>query len=97
MGDPGGRAYVMVSGKVRLTTIDEDHQEVVLGEPEAGELFGAAELLGAVVENGGFAQEFEDRFTAGLVPNFVKPANHQRFVLFRSGKWLGSGRHINLL
>jgi CRP/FNR family cyclic AMP-dependent transcriptional regulator len=45
MGDPGGRAYVMVSGKVRLTTIDEDHQEVVLGEPEAGELFGLASML----------------------------------------------------
>ena len=29
IGDPGGRAYVMVSGKVRLSTIDEDHQEVV--------------------------------------------------------------------
>jgi CRP/FNR family transcriptional regulator, cyclic AMP receptor protein len=45
MGDPGGRAYVMVSGKVRLTTIDEDHREVVLSEPEAGELFGLASML----------------------------------------------------
>jgi CRP-like cAMP-binding protein len=33
MGEPGGKAYVMVSGKVRLTTIDADHQEVVLAEP----------------------------------------------------------------
>jgi CRP/FNR family transcriptional regulator, cyclic AMP receptor protein len=45
IGEPGGRAYVMVSGKVRLTTIDEDHQEVVLSEPEAGELFGLASML----------------------------------------------------
>ncbi len=45
IGDPGGRAYVMVSGKVRLTMIDEDHQEVVLSEPEAGELFGLASML----------------------------------------------------
>jgi uncharacterized membrane protein len=45
IGDPGGRAYVMVSGKVRLSTIDEDHQEVVLSEPEAGELFGLASML----------------------------------------------------
>ena len=33
MGDAGGRAYVMVSGSVRVTTVDEDHQEVVLDEP----------------------------------------------------------------
>ena len=45
LGDPGGKAYVMVSGKVRLTTIDEDQQEVVLSEPEAGELFGLASML----------------------------------------------------
>lgn len=45
IGDAGGRAYVMVSGKVRLTIIDEDHQEVVLSEPEAGELFGLASML----------------------------------------------------
>ena len=30
IGDPGGRAYVMVSGAVRITTIDEDAQEVVV-------------------------------------------------------------------
>ncbi len=30
MGDPSERAYVMVSGKVRVTTVDEDHQEVVV-------------------------------------------------------------------
>jgi len=45
MGEPGGKAYVMVSGKVRLTTIDADHQEVVLAEPEAGEMFGLASML----------------------------------------------------
>ena len=30
MGAPGGQAYVVISGKVRVTTIDEDHQEVVV-------------------------------------------------------------------
>jgi len=30
---PGGRAYVLVSGMVRVTTIDEDHQEVVIDQP----------------------------------------------------------------
>src|SRR6266850_1722007 len=45
MGDPGGQAYVLVSGKVRITTVDEDHQEVVVDEPAAGEFFGFASML----------------------------------------------------
>ena len=45
MGDPGGLAYVMVSGMVRVTTVDEDHQEVVLDEPAHGEFFGFASML----------------------------------------------------
>jgi len=45
IGDPGGSAYVMVSGKVRVTTVDEDHQEVVVDEPSHGEFFGFASML----------------------------------------------------
>jgi uncharacterized membrane protein len=45
MGDPGGRAYVMVSGRVRVTTVDQDHQEVVIDEPSHGEFFGFASML----------------------------------------------------
>jgi CRP/FNR family cyclic AMP-dependent transcriptional regulator len=45
MGDPGGQAYVMVSGKVRVTTVDADHQEVVVDEPACGEFFGFASML----------------------------------------------------
>src|SRR5215470_12274428 len=45
IGDAGGRAYVMVSGKVRVTTVDEDHQEVVVDEPGYGEFFGFASML----------------------------------------------------
>lgn len=45
MNDPGGRAYVMVSGSVRVTTIDEDQQEVVVDQPAAGEFFGFASML----------------------------------------------------
>jgi uncharacterized membrane protein len=45
MGDPGERAYVMVSGRVRVTTVDEDHQEVVVDEPGFGEFFGFASML----------------------------------------------------
>jgi CRP/FNR family transcriptional regulator, cyclic AMP receptor protein len=45
MGESGGQAYVMVSGRVRLTTVDEDHQEVVVDEPTHGEFFGFASML----------------------------------------------------
>src|ERR1700676_1797104 len=45
MGDPGGQAYVMVSGLVRVTTVDEDSQEVVIDQPSHGEFFGFASML----------------------------------------------------
>jgi CRP/FNR family transcriptional regulator, cyclic AMP receptor protein len=45
IGDNTGQAYVMVSGKVRVTTVDEDHQEVVVDEPTHGEFFGFASML----------------------------------------------------
>jgi len=45
IGDDGGRAYVMVSGTVRVTTVDEDQQEVVVDEPAEGEFFGFASML----------------------------------------------------
>jgi uncharacterized membrane protein len=43
-GEPG-MAYVMVSGRVRVTTVDEDQQEVVVDEPGHGEFFGFASML----------------------------------------------------
>ena len=45
MGDPGEQAYVMVSGKVRVTTVDQDNQDVVVDEPAHGEFFGFASML----------------------------------------------------
>ena len=45
IGDTEGHAYVMVSGRVRVTTVDEDHQEVVVDEPSHGEFFGFASML----------------------------------------------------
>ena len=45
MGDAGGQAYVVISGKVRVTTVDEDQQEVVVDEPDHGEFFGFASML----------------------------------------------------
>jgi uncharacterized membrane protein len=47
IGDTDGHAYVMVSGKVRVTTVDKDHQEVVVDEPSHGEFFGFASMLEA--------------------------------------------------
>ena len=35
----------MVSGAVQVTTIDEDHQEVLVDEPVRGEFFGFASML----------------------------------------------------
>ncbi|MGA8221447.1 MAG: DUF1003 domain-containing protein [Candidatus Acidiferrales bacterium] len=44
-GEPGDRAYVTMTGKVRVTTVDEDHQEIVVDEPGHGEFFGFASML----------------------------------------------------
>jgi len=44
-GENGGQAYVMVSGKVQVTTVDEDHQQVVVDEPAEGQFFGFASML----------------------------------------------------
>lgn len=45
IADAGGQAYVMISGRVRVTTVDEDYQEVVVDEPGHGEFFGFASML----------------------------------------------------
>ena len=45
MGAMAERAYVMVSGAVQVTTVDEDNQEVVVDQPGPGEFFGFASML----------------------------------------------------
>jgi len=45
IGDAGGRGYVMVSGAVQVTTVDDDHQDVTVDEPASGEFFGFASML----------------------------------------------------
>ncbi|HKT88752.1 MAG TPA: DUF1003 domain-containing protein [Candidatus Sulfotelmatobacter sp.] len=45
IGDTSGKAYVVVSGRVRVSTIDQDQQEVVVDEPIHGEFFGFASML----------------------------------------------------
>ena len=44
-GDPGSAAFVVISGKVSVFTVDKDHQEVVVDEPGNGEFFGFASML----------------------------------------------------
>jgi CRP/FNR family transcriptional regulator, cyclic AMP receptor protein len=45
IGDPGGTAYVMVTGHVQISTVDEDHQDVIVDQPAPGEFFGFASML----------------------------------------------------
>jgi len=45
IGDSSGRAYVVVSGRVRVSTVDQEHQEVIVDEPSHGEFFGFASML----------------------------------------------------
>jgi CRP/FNR family cyclic AMP-dependent transcriptional regulator len=45
IGEPGKHAYVMMSGLVRVTTVDHDHQEVLVDEPRHGDFFGFASML----------------------------------------------------
>src|SRR5271170_1017092 len=44
-GDTRGQAYVMLSGKVRVTAVDDDQQEVIVDEPGEGEFFGFASMI----------------------------------------------------
>jgi len=45
MGDPAGTAYVVISGAVQVTTIDEDQQDVVFEQPARGDFLGFASML----------------------------------------------------
>jgi len=44
-GEAATRAYVVLSGTVRLSAVDEDQQEVVVDQPGAGEFFGFASMI----------------------------------------------------
>ena len=45
IGEPSEHAYVMISGKIRVSTVDEDQQEVIVDEPSKGDFFGFASML----------------------------------------------------
>ncbi len=44
-GEPGGRGYIVVSGRIRVSMVDEDQQEVTVDQPAVGEFFGFASML----------------------------------------------------
>ena len=44
-GEPATRAYIVLSGAVRMSAVDEDQQEVVVDQPGAGEFFGFASMI----------------------------------------------------
>ncbi|HEX8711322.1 MAG TPA: DUF1003 domain-containing protein [Terracidiphilus sp.] len=44
-GESASHGYVVMSGHVRVTTTDEDQQEVLVDEPVHGEFFGFASML----------------------------------------------------
>jgi uncharacterized membrane protein len=46
-GEPGEKAYVLLTGRVQVMVIDDDHQEVVVDTPEKGDIFGMASMLSA--------------------------------------------------
>jgi CRP/FNR family transcriptional regulator, cyclic AMP receptor protein len=45
IGDPGATAFVVVAGSVRVSTIDEDQQDVIVDEVAPGQFFGFASML----------------------------------------------------
>jgi len=53
IGDEGGRGYILVSGKVRVSTVDNDNQEVIIDEPSPGEFFGFASMLDGTAHKSG--------------------------------------------
>ena len=44
-GEPSTRAFVMLSGAVEVTLVDEDGQEVLFANPQHGDFFGFASML----------------------------------------------------
>jgi len=45
IGEASGQAFILLSGSVRVSTVDDDNQEVIVDEPTAGEFFGFASML----------------------------------------------------
>ena len=44
-GDPGGRAYILLNGRVEVSMVDEEQRAVVVDTPQPGEIFGLSSML----------------------------------------------------
>ncbi|HTZ59504.1 MAG TPA: DUF1003 domain-containing protein [Acidobacteriaceae bacterium] len=44
-GDPGMHAYILMSGSVQVSIVDDDNQDVVVDQPGHGDFFGFASML----------------------------------------------------
>ena len=44
-GDPSASAFLVLEGRVRVTSVDQDGQEVLFSEPGHGDFFGFASML----------------------------------------------------
>ena len=44
-GDPGSRAYLVLSGRVEVSMLDEEQRPVVVDTPEHGDIFGLSSML----------------------------------------------------
>jgi CRP/FNR family cyclic AMP-dependent transcriptional regulator len=44
-GDPGARAYIVLTGRVEVSMIDEERRPVVVDTPQRGEVFGLSSML----------------------------------------------------
>ena len=78
IGDAGGRAYIMVSGAVRVTTVDEDAQEVLVDEPGVGEFFGFASMLDQTPHQTSAAADLITNPSGGNAPAVADAINSAR-------------------
>ncbi len=44
-GDPGSRAYIVLTGRVEVSMIDDEQRPVVVDTPQHGEIFGLSSML----------------------------------------------------
>src|SRR5437773_735366 len=45
VGDPGSRAYIVLTGRVEVSMVDDEQRPVVVDTPQHGELFGLSSML----------------------------------------------------
>ena len=76
IGEPSRQAYVVLSGSVRVTTVDEDQQEVLIDEPGHGGFFGFASMLDETPHQSN-AMQFKDQASLDA---YVQHPSHQALL-----------------